>query len=46
MSEGQGVAEVARQRGVNENQVCRWKKRFLDGNRQRLNRAKVPTADQ
>jgi len=33
----QSVAEVAHQRGVNENQVYRWKDQFLDGSRQGLN---------
>lgn len=46
LSERQSVAEVARQRGVNKNQVYRWKERFLEAGRQGLNGAKVQTADQ
>ena len=46
LSERQSVAEVARQRGVNENQVYRWKARFLEGGCQGLNGAKSQTADQ
>ena len=46
LSERQSVAEVARQRGVNENQVYRWKERFLEGGCQGLNGAKSQTADQ
>ena len=37
---------VARQHGVNENQIYRWKEQFLEGGRQRLNSAKAQTADQ
>ena len=46
LSERQSVAEGARQRGVNENQIYRWKEQFLEGGRQRLNGAKAQTADQ
>ena len=46
LSEPQSVAEVRRQRGVNENQIYRWKERFLEAGRQGLNGAKAPTADQ
>lgn len=31
LREGRSVAEIARQRGVNENQVYRWKEEFLAG---------------
>ena len=46
LSERQSVAEVARQRGVNENPVYRWKERFLEGGCHGLNGAKSQTADQ
>lgn len=46
LSERQSVAEAARERGVNENQVYRWKERFLESGRQGLNSAKSQTADQ
>ena len=46
LSERQSVAEVVRQRGVNENQVYRWKEQFLDGGRQGLNGTKSQIADQ
>lgn len=46
LSERQSVTEVARQRGVNENQVYRWKEQFLTGGCQGLNGAKSQTADQ
>ncbi len=42
----QSVAEVARRRGVNENQVYRWKEHFLDAGRQGLNGARAQPADQ
>ena len=38
----QSVAEVARQRGVNENQVYRWKEHFLDAAHQGLNAPVYP----
>ncbi len=46
LSERQSVAEIARQHGVNENQVYRWKEQFLAAGRQGLNGAKAQTADQ
>ncbi len=46
LSEHQSVAEVAHQRGVNENPIDRWKEQFLAGGRQGLNGAKAQTADQ
>jgi len=46
LGERQSVAEVGRQRGVNENQIYRWKERFLEAGRQGLNGAKAQTADQ
>ena len=45
LSERQSVAEVARQRGVNENQIYRWKERFLAAGRHGLNGVKAQTAD-
>ncbi len=36
LSERPSVAEVARQRGVNENQIYRWKEQFLAAGRQGL----------
>lgn len=36
-SERQSVAEMARQRGVNENQIYLWQAQFLAGGRQGLN---------
>lgn len=46
LGERQSVAEIGRQRGVNENQIYRWKERFLEAGRQGLNGAKAQTADQ
>ena len=46
LSERQSVAELARQHGVNENQIYRWKEQFLESGRQGLNGAKAQTADQ
>ena len=46
LSERPSVAEVARQRGVNEYQIYRWKEQFLGAGRQGLNGAKAQTADQ
>jgi|GEM_PF-2331452 len=45
LSERQSVAEVARRRGVNENQAHRWKERFLEGGCQGLNGANSQAAD-
>ena len=45
LSERPSVAEVARQHGVNENQIYRWKEQFLAAGRQGLNGAKAQTAD-
>ncbi len=42
----QSVVEISRQRGVNENQIDRWKEQFLEGGRQGLNGAQAQTADQ
>jgi transposase-like protein len=42
----QSVAALARQHGVSEQQIYRWKAQFLDGGRQALNGAKRPRADQ
>ena len=41
----QSVAALARQHGVSEQQIYRWKAQFLDGGRQALNGAKRPRAD-
>lgn len=46
LSGRQSVAEIARQRGVNEDQIYRWKEQFLESGRHRLNGAKTQTADQ
>ena len=46
LGERQSVAEVARQRGVNENQIYRWKEQFLEAGRHGLNGAKTQTEDQ
>jgi len=46
LSERPSVAEIARQHGVNENQLYRWKEQFLAGGRQGLNGTKAPTVDQ
>lgn len=46
LSERQSVAEVARQRGVHENQIYRWKEQFLEAGRHGLHGAKIQTADQ
>lgn len=46
LSERQSVAEIARQHGVNENQLYRWKEQFLAGGRQGLNGTKAQTVDQ
>lgn len=45
LSKHQSVAEVARQRGVNENSMYRWKEKFLAGGRQGVGGAKAQTAD-
>jgi len=42
----QSVAEIAREHGVNENQIYRWKEQFLASGRAGLNGGKVQTADQ
>ncbi|MDG4554645.1 MAG: transposase [Candidatus Competibacter sp.] len=46
LSGRQSVAEISRQRGVNENQIYRWKEQFLEAGRQGLNGARTRTADQ
>lgn len=46
LSDRQSVAEIARQHGVNENQIYRWKDQFLESGRQGLNGSKAQTADQ
>lgn len=46
LGERQSVAEIARQNGVNENQLYRWKEQFLEGGRHTLNGAKAQTPDQ
>ena len=42
----QSVAELSRQHGVNENQICRWKEQFLEAGRQGPNGDKAMTGDQ
>ena len=46
LSGRQSVAEISRQRGVNENQIYRWKEQFLEAGRQGLNGTRAQTADQ
>ena len=46
LSGRQSVAVIARQRGVNENQVYRWRDQFLESGRQGLHGAKPQAADQ
>jgi len=46
LSGRQSVAEISRQRGVNENPIDRWKEQFLEGGRQGLNGARAQTSDQ
>ena len=46
LSDRQSVAELARQHGVNENQIYRWREQFIASGRQGLNGAKAQTADQ
>lgn len=46
LSDRQSVAELARQHGVNETQIYRWKEQFLESGRRGLNGAKAETADQ
>ena len=43
LSERQSVTEIARQHGVNENQIDRWKEPFLESGRRGLNGAKAQT---
>lgn len=45
LSEHQSGAAVARQQGVNENQVYRWKEQFLAGGCQGLSGVKAQSAD-
>ncbi len=40
------VAALARQHGVSEQQIYRWKAPFLEGGRQALGGAKVPSTHQ
>jgi transposase-like protein len=46
LSDRQSVAELARQHGVNENQIYRWREQFISAGRQGLNGAKSQPADQ
>ena len=46
LREEQSVAQLARQHGVSEQQIYRWKAQFLDGGCQALSGAKTPRADQ
>jgi transposase len=39
------VARLARQHGVSEQQIYRWKAQFLEGGRQALGGAKAPSTD-
>jgi transposase len=42
----QSVAQLARQYGISEQQIYRWKAQFLDGGRQALGGSKTPSTDQ
>jgi putative transposase len=46
LREEQSVAQLARQHGVSEQPIYRWKAPFLDGGCQALGGAKTPRADQ
>jgi transposase-like protein len=46
LREEQSIAALARQHGVSEQQIYRWKMQFLEGGRQSLGGAKTPRADQ
>lgn len=41
LSQRRSVAEISCQRGMNENQIDRWKEQFLVASRQGLNGAKA-----
>lgn len=43
--EEQSVTALARQYGLSEQQIYRWKAQFLEGGRQALGGAKAPKAD-
>ncbi len=45
LREEQSIAALARQHGVSEQQIYRWKAQFLEGGRQALGRVKAPSAD-
>ncbi len=45
LHEEQSIAQLARQHGVSEQQIYRWKVQFLEGGRQALS-GKAPRADQ
>jgi transposase-like protein len=46
LREEQSIAALARQHGVSEQQIYRWKTQFLEGGRPARGRAKTPRADQ
>ena len=46
LSGRQSISEIAREHGVNENQIYRWKDQFLESGRQGLSGAKGQTPDQ
>jgi transposase-like protein len=45
LREEQSIAALARQYGLSEQQIYRWKAQFLDGGHQALGGAKAPKAD-
>jgi transposase-like protein len=46
LGEEESVARLARQHGVSEQQIYRWKAQFLEGGRQALGGVKAPRTDQ
>jgi transposase len=46
LREEDSVAALARQHGISEQQLYRWKAQFLEGGSQALGRPKAPQADQ
>ncbi len=42
----QGIAELSRQHGVNDNLIYKWKGKFLEGGRQALGNAKSKRLEQ
>jgi transposase len=46
LREEDSVAALARQQGISEQQLYRWKAQFLEGGSQALGKPKAPQADQ